>query len=137
MKFFFCIFMSAVNTPNREKLMWRKKIFSFFRSESANFSVIFSQSNANFLPIFHFNTVSYHLINMFNATQLIFDFTLTRNKSNLSSLKIRNGRNLLVFRFFFVILFLWSKMGYLKGGLAAPYICQWVHNLMQIVAAIV
>ena len=37
-KYDFCIFMSAANTPNREKLMWRKKIFSFFfRSESANF----------------------------------------------------------------------------------------------------
>lgn len=59
-----------------------KKIFSFFHSESANLSVIFSQSNANFLPTFHFNTISYHLINMFNATQLIFDFTWTRNKRN-------------------------------------------------------
>lgn len=41
-----------------KKLMWRKKIFSFFHSESANLSVIFFQSNANFLPTFHFYMIS-------------------------------------------------------------------------------
>lgn len=59
-----------------------KKSFLFFRSESANLSWIFFQSIANFLPIFHFYMIFDHLINIFNATQLIFDFTLTRNKRN-------------------------------------------------------
>lgn len=40
--------MSAVNTPNRGKNWCEGKNLFFLRSESANFSWIFSQSNANF-----------------------------------------------------------------------------------------
>lgn len=36
----------------------KEKIFSFFHSESANLNEIFSQSIADFLPVFHFCMIS-------------------------------------------------------------------------------
>lgn len=79
----FCIFIWAQRIRRTEKkLMWTKKKKRFFRSESANLTRIFSQSNVDFLPTFHFYTNFDHLINIFYATHLINDFTWTRNKRN-------------------------------------------------------